>query len=118
MQMPTILEDLGSDTVLCNLSDIEDPGSRGFRVGRRERLFIVRRGNEVFGYINLCPHQGTTLDWNPDTFLTIEKDYILCATHGAFFEIHNGMCVAGPCIGRSLAPVEIKIKDGQIMLGS
>ena len=112
------LEDLGSKTVLCKVSDIRDPGSKGFRVGIRERLFVVRRGGQVYGYINLCPHQGTSLDWKPDEFLTVEKDYILCATHGAFFEIHNGMCVAGPCLGRSLAPTGVHIKDGNIMLNS
>tara|TARA_Y100000588_G_scaffold349515_1_gene399937 strand:+ start:553 stop:924 length:372 start_codon:yes stop_codon:yes gene_type:complete len=113
-----ILEDLGNQTVLCKLSDIEDPGSKGFRVGRRERLFVIRRGREVYGYINLCPHQGTTLDWRPGKFLTVDKDYILCATHGAFFEIHNGICVAGPCLGRSLAPTKVHVKDGNIMLNS
>ena len=113
-----ILEDLGNQTVLCKLSDIEDPGGKGFRVGRRERLFVIRRGRQVYGYINLCPHQGTTLDWKPDEFLTVEKDYILCATHGAFFEIHNGICVAGPCLGRSLAPTKVHVKDGNIMLNS
>lgn len=113
-----ILEDLGSKTVLCKLTDIDDPGSKGFRVGRRERFFVVRRGSQVYGYINLCPHQGTTLDWRPDAFLTVEKDYILCATHGAFFEIHNGICVAGPCLGRSLTPTNVHIKDENIMLYS
>ena len=118
LENPEILEDLGTDTVLCALLDIETPGSKGFRVGRRERLFVVRQDDEVFAYMNLCPHQGTTLDWKPDAFLTVEKDYILCATHGAFFEIKNGLCVAGPCLGRSLAPTEVRIEDGNIVLGS
>lgn len=118
MENPEIIEDLGTDTVLCAVADIEDPGSKGFRVGRRERLFVVRQGDDIFAYMNLCPHQGTTLDWKPDAFLTVEKDYILCATHGAFFEIENGMCVAGPCLGRSLAPIKIRVEDGNIMLDS
>ena len=77
MEKPEIIEDLGTDTVLCAVTDIEDPGSKGFRVGRRERLFVVRKGEEIFAYMNLCPHQGTTLDWKPDAFLTVELDYIL-----------------------------------------
>ncbi len=62
--------------------------------------------------------KGNTLDWKPDAFLTVEQDYILCATHGAFFEIEDGMCVAGPCLGRSLAPIKIRVEDGNILLDS
>ena len=118
MEKPEIIEDLGTNTVLCAVSDIEDPGSKGFRVGRRERLFVVRKGGAIFAYMNLCPHQGTTLDWKPDAFLTVELDYILCATHGAFFKIEDGMCVAGPCLGRSLAPIKVRVEDGNILLDS
>jgi len=64
------LVDRGSDTVLCALDDLADPGSKGFRVGRRERMFVVRKDGQVYGYMNLCPHQGTTLDWKIDAFLT------------------------------------------------
>lgn len=110
------IEDKGAGTVLCALADLADPDSRGFRVGRRPRLFIVRQGDEVFGYINLCPHQGTPLDWKPDAFLTVEEDYILCATHGALFEIKDGMCVWGPCQGRKLAPVPLTVEDGMVTL--
>lgn len=102
--------------MLCPLSQIPDPGGKGFRVGRRERLFVVRRGEEVFGYVNVCPHQGTTLDWKPDTFLTYDKSLIQCATHGAVFEIDTGLCIAGPCVHRSIAPVRVRIQNGVVVL--
>lgn len=111
-----VIEDQGTDTLLCALDDLEDPGSREFRVGRRERMFVVRKDNAVHAFMNLCPHQGTVLDWKPHTFLTVEKDYIICATHGALFEIGDGSCVYGPCLGRSLAPIKIRIDDGNIYL--
>lgn len=111
-----ITEDKGTDTVLCSLDELEDPGSREFHVGRRERMFVIRKEGEVFGYMNLCPHQGTTLDWKPDAFLTIEKDYIMCATHGALFEKETGACVWGPCQGRMLAPIKVRLDDGLVML--
>tara|TARA_B100000029_G_scaffold471771_1_gene511718 strand:+ start:615 stop:971 length:357 start_codon:yes stop_codon:yes gene_type:complete len=110
------LEDKGTETVLCALTDIEDPGGKGIRVGRRERMFVIRQGDQVFGYMNLCPHQGTTLDWKPDAFLTVEKDYIMCATHGALFEKETGVCVWGPCQGRMLAPIKVRLEDGLVML--
>jgi nitrite reductase/ring-hydroxylating ferredoxin subunit len=111
-----ITEDNGTDTVLCSLDTLEDPGSREFRVGRRERMFVIRKDNEVFGYMNLCPHQGTVLDWKPNTFLTTELDYVMCATHGALFEIEDGKCVYGPCLGRSLAPIRIRVEGGNVLL--
>jgi nitrite reductase/ring-hydroxylating ferredoxin subunit len=113
---PPPLEDNGRDTMLCALDDLEDPGSKGFRVGRRERMFVVRKDGEIYGYMNLCPHQGTTLDWKIDAFLTVEKDYIICATHAAHFEIQNGLCIWGPCLGRSLAPVKVRGEGGMVML--
>ena len=110
------LEDKGTDTILCALTDIEDPGGKGIRVGRRERMFVIRQGDAVFGYMNLCPHQGTVLDWKPNTFLTTELDYVMCATHGALFEIEDGKCVYGPCLGRSLAPIRIRVEGGNVLL--
>lgn len=116
MEEAPILEDKGTDTVLCALADIENPGGKGIRVGRRERMFVIRDGEAVYGYMNLCPHQGTTLDWKPDAFLTVEKDYILCATHGAIFEKDTGLCTWGPCQGRRLAAIKIRLEDGNVML--
>jgi len=102
--------------VLCRLDEIADPGSRGFRVGERDALFVVRCGESVFGYVNICPHAGTPLDWKEGVFLTVGKDLIQCATHGARFDIASGTCVAGPCPGRHLTRVALRIEDGLVML--
>ena len=116
MEEAPILEDTGRETMLCALADMEDPGGKGLRVGRREPMFVIRDGETVYGYMNVCPHQGTTLDWKPDTFLTVEKDYIMCATHGAIFEKDTGVCVWGPCHGRRLAPIKIRVEAGNVVL--
>ncbi|MEE8332874.1 MAG: Rieske (2Fe-2S) protein [Alphaproteobacteria bacterium] len=110
------IEDRGRATVLCALDDIADPGGRAFCVGDRAPMFVIRKGNTVHGYENCCPHQGTTLDWKPHTFLTVEKTEIICANHGALFRIESGKCFAGPCPGAALTPVGVRIEDGQIML--
>ena len=109
-------QDLGGETFLCHLKDMVNPGGKGFRVGRRERFFIIRKEKKVFGYVNICPHQGTPLDWKDDVFLTFKKDYISCATHGAMFKIETGECVRGPCLGRMLVPIKLRVEDGKIML--
>ncbi len=104
------------DTVLCALYDTPDPGAKGFRIAGRARIFVIRSGANVFGYVNVCPHQGTTLDWKPDAFLTLDKGLIQCATHGARFEIATGACAGGPCGGRALTPVPLRIENGMVML--
>ena len=111
-----ILDDRGRETVLCALDDIPDPGGKGFRIAGRARIFVIRSGDDAYGYVNVCPHQGTTLDWKPDAFLTVGKRLIQCATPGARFEIATGACAGGPCDGRALTPVAVRIEDAMVML--
>lgn len=104
---------------LCRLDEIGDPGGKGFTLapgaGPRE-IFVVRRGDEAFGYVNSCPHVGTPLDWRPDQFLSADLRLIQCATHGALFEIATGLCLAGPCKGARLAPAAVVIEDRAVYL--
>ena len=71
----------------------------------------IRQGDQVYAYVNSCPHVGTPLDMWPGRFLTRDGEYILCATHGALFRIEDGHCVAGPCVGRGLTPVETRVEN-------
>lgn len=101
-------------TVLCRLDEIADPGGKGFSLGdgpARVDIFVVRRAGAVHGYVNRCPHAGTPLDWQPDQFLDQSKTLIQCASHGALFGIGDGLCVAGPCKGRRLTPVAVRIEE-------
>jgi nitrite reductase/ring-hydroxylating ferredoxin subunit len=102
---------------LCRLDEIDDPGAKGFTLLPEPReIFVVRRGGEVYAYINSCPHIGTPLEFRPDQFLTRDRTEILCSTHGARFEIATGRCIAGPCRGKSLAPVAVTVLEGWITL--
>lgn len=103
---------------LCHLSDLADPGSAGFAVevdGERVLVLVVRCGSEVFAYVNSCPHLGVPLDFQPGQFLDVERRHILCANHGALFRIDNGLCVIGPCSGKSLRSFGITQTDGWIL---
>lgn len=105
--------------VLCRLDELEDGGAKGFSVaadGSRREIFVVRRGTQVFGYVNSCPHIGTPLEFLPDRFLTADRTEILCSTHGARFEIATGRCLAGPCWGKSLQAVAVRVADDTIVL--
>lgn len=105
--------------ILCRLGDIPDREGKGFEIAGPDGpidIFVVRRGAAVFGYRNVCPHVGTPLDWVDDRFMTFDKAHILCATHAAEFRVEDGLCIAGPCLGDSLAPVEIELRDGDVVL--
>jgi len=106
-------------TELCPLDDLPDPGAKGFYYGTGSQTYgiiVVRRGNEIFGYLNACPHQMTPLEMLPDRFFTRDKRHLLCTTHGARFEPETGKCVSGPCKGASLRTYPLAIKDGVIFV--
>ncbi len=106
-------------TVLCRLDELEVPDARGFTLGEpgaRRKLFVVRDASGVYGYANACPHSRGPLEWVPDQFLSLDRTHIQCTQHGALFQIHDGLCVYGPCVGEALAPVKVAVDDGAIVL--
>lgn len=109
----------GEGEQLCPLASLPDPGSRGFEAeidGAMRSIFVVRQGNDIKGYLNHCPHIGAELNWQPDEFLDGDRRHILCAVHGALFEIEDGRCIAGPCHGEALTPVTVTLEQGQVVL--
>jgi len=105
---------------LCRLDEIPDGGARGLTLdgpGAIRDVFAVREGDEVWVYVNVCPHAGTPLDWKPNTFLDPSGTYIMCATHGALFQIEDGLCVGGPCKGDRLHRIPVTVRDGQVIVG-
>ncbi len=104
--------------LLCRLEDIPDGEARGFEGDADgDGIFVVRRGDRAYGYVNSCPHAASPLDWIENQFMSLDKSHILCATHGAEFRIEDGFCVHGPCRGQSLVPVPVSVRDGDVVLG-
>ncbi len=104
-----------TEIAVAALDEIEDPGCREFSIGEGDwpfRGFVVRRGDEVFAYQNFCVHLGHPLNWMPDRFLTKDLTAVMCASHGALYEIDTGLCFAGPCLGKELIKVELAVRDG------
>ncbi len=107
------------DAPLGAVKDIPDGGSEGFYTETSDgRLLymVVRQGEKVFVYRNVCPHTGMPLDFQPGRFLTADGSLIQCSTHGAKFRIEDGFCVSGPCQGDHLKPVSTEICGGEIFL--
>ncbi len=104
---------------LCRLDEIADSAARGFDpLGQgRDTMFIVRRGAQVHGWRNFCPHYGhDRMAWVKDGYLTPDGDRIVCGAHGAEYEIETGLCVAGPCPGKTLTAVPLEIRDGLVFI--
>ena len=81
---------------------------------------IVHRAEDglVRAWLNVCPHAGRRLDWAPGRFLRGKDGTLVCAAHGASFELQGGTCIAGPCRGEALRPVAVHCIDGEVRLGA
>jgi nitrite reductase/ring-hydroxylating ferredoxin subunit len=108
------------ETALCRLAEIAEGQARGFSFGtgaRRLEVLVARRAGQVFAYENRCPHAGTPLDWQPDRFMSADGRHLQCATHGALFQVEDGLCVSAPCPGKRLKSLPARVApDGQVMV--
>lgn len=105
--------------IVCPLAELPDGGCRGFAIGEGDwplRGVVVRERERVYAYVNRCPHAGHALDLVPHRFLTPDGALLLCSSHGAIFEKSTGWCVAGPCAGKSLRAIPVKLEGGYVML--
>lgn len=104
---------------LIALDSIEDGGFAEVEAeidGDSESLVLFRQGGEVRAWLNVCPHAGRRLDWAPGKFLKSKDGLLVCAAHGASFELQRGDCVAGPCRGDSLRAVSVQVVEGVVRL--
>lgn len=83
--------------------------------GVAESVIVHRDGDAVRAWLNVCPHAGRRLDWAPGQFLKSRDGLLVCAVHGASFELGKGECVAGPCRGQSLQSVDVSVRDGEVV---
>lgn len=102
------------------LDDLPDGGLLEIEAeidGVAESLILHRKGDTVRAWLNICPHAGRRLDWAPGKFLMSKDGLLVCAAHGASFELGAGACVAGPCRGDSLRAVTVDVVDGAVFVG-
>lgn len=105
--------------VLCSFEALPDGGARGFDPADegQDTLFVVRRGEQAHAWADSCPHHGTPMAWRKDAYLNAAGDRIVCAAHGALFEIDTGVCVLGPCLGDRLRAVPVHMsRSGDLVL--
>lgn len=104
--------------LLCSLAEIGRYGkdlALADETGTRY-LMLFRDGERVVGFHNVCPHQARGLNLAPDRFHFTREGWLMCAHHGASFDLATGRCVEGPCRGAALKPLELEIRDGRVWL--
>ena len=109
-----------STAPICESSELRSGGlGVRFVVTLRDEstpAFVIRHESGVSAYVNRCAHIPVELDWAPGQFFDNEGVYLICATHGAVYGPASGLCLGGPCNGRSLEPVAVEERDGHIFL--
>ena len=111
--------------VICAAKSIEPGGAKAFSLSRITEtdearpfpIVVVRTAkNSYFGYVNTCPHEGIWLNFGAGEFFSRDRAFLKCGRHGANFEIDTGLCVEGPCKGKSLEPIALAVIDGEVCL--
>ena len=104
---------------LCQLIDIPDNNAKGMVAvvhGKQRNIFVVRRGNKIYAYLNWCPHSQVLIDQIPGQFFNEDNSLIQCSKHGALFRVEDGFCVEGPCQGEHLMSLPCNIEKGSVVL--
>lgn len=102
------------------LEAIEDGAAKEYVFGvglSRFRMFVVRKDQRVFGYLNICPHYSLPLNHRADEFLTRGGDRIMCRQHLALFSIEDGRALEGACEGRGLDIIPVSVRAGEMIIG-
>jgi nitrite reductase/ring-hydroxylating ferredoxin subunit len=100
------------------LDQIADGAARNYvlQIGaNRFHGFVVRKGEQVFGYVDRCPHAGLPLAQQLDQYLTPDGGLIACSWHEAIFTVEEGTCVGGPCVGAKLSPWPVTVSEGRVV---
>jgi nitrite reductase/ring-hydroxylating ferredoxin subunit len=106
-------------TMLGPLEEIPDGQAKEYVFGRGTTvfsMFVVRRSEHVYGYLNICPHFSSALNCRADQFLNEDGSRIRCTMHFAEFRIEDGFGIAGAAQDCWLDPVPVLVQDGHIII--
>ena len=109
-------------TPLGPIDAIEDRSLREFTFGEGSGAFsmlVVRRGDDVKAFVNLCPHVFLPLTFRSDRILSGDGERITCSNHFAQFAVDDGRALSGPVApGCTLDRVAVHVDaNRQIVVG-
>lgn len=109
-----------SDTLLTAVSEVPADGSFLFTVrdedGEEQEAILVRDDemeDGVRAWLNYCQH-FTHIKLDKGSGAPIRDGEIICANHGAMFEVESGKCTFGPCEGAYLNGLDVRVEDGGV----
>lgn len=109
-----------NDSCICLSEDLENGGSGiEFNVLKNDEVlpaFVIRFHDVVYAYINRCSHMELKLNFINDDFFDLNKESLICATHGALYKPETGSCLGGPCNGLGLVPISVRELEGRVTL--
>ena len=112
---------------LCEGQDLDDlTGRRSLRFDlgmvpgpfgpvMREGFAVRTLAGLARSFVNVCPHRGQPVDLG-DGRLWNQGGLLECQAHGAHFDAVTGVCVQGPCEGKSLSVLEVFEEAGEVFL--
>jgi nitrite reductase/ring-hydroxylating ferredoxin subunit len=83
---------------------------------RARECFILRRQGQLLAFVNECPHWSVELDLGDGHFYDEGLDRIYCKNHGALFVLPHGECETGPCMGRSLTRLALRVEEHDVIV--
>ena len=104
---------------LCVTSDIPDGACHEVIYGegfKKLRIVACRDGDDVWAYVNCCPHFRLPLNGQSKSFFIPATRQVMCAFHCAIFRFEDGMCIDGPARGLDLESVPVQIVDGRVLI--
>jgi nitrite reductase/ring-hydroxylating ferredoxin subunit len=103
---------------LCEGADLAERGKAFvfdvLQFRQPARAFVLRFDGRVVAYLNRCVHVPAEMDWQPGEFLDSEREFIICAIHGAEYEPRSGRCIGGPCGRGRLTALDVDERDGKV----
>jgi len=103
---------------LCEIAEVGDNGKEVCVHSASGPVYVMLfpYQGSIRAYINECPHQRMPLNWAPDTFMMRGQALLICAHHGARFDLGSGKCMGGACRGEHLQPLQISLDGDSIWL--
>lgn len=98
---------------LCALDELAENTAQEHDL-EGQGIILVNWFGQIHCWLNDCPHAGWPLNIQPDQFFDVEGRFLQCSNHMALFEPDSGHCVAGPCAGECLTPVQIELREDGI----
>ena len=110
------------DNLICYRSEFNRSPCLNFRYlptnGEITEALVIDNGDAIVAFNNICPHQQVQLSWGQDDWYNADSDKLFCIFHGALFQMPDGLCVKGPCLGQHLQPVAIEVSADAVWLST